>query len=852
MDSKQRKNVFESQDGTRPDLSESESFKVGDRIRIAADYLHRNYDLGDTVVGGRVAHINDYGQVTRLQLDEPPGASAFLKGALKSMSDQVPDKYLIKESKITEKMDKVVNFAGYTIRNDLGGTVQRQYVDFNKPGDHGADPLPDGKFKMVPSGDVVDKAERDSRLASYKSKRESVTEGVPEDHQTKIAIQTLKMNDVFARIMGGMDKDAARKHLKVRGWSDARIAKLEGEKMETITFIPKSGSVTEASTGKFKIYINGRYRYFDSLDAAKKVAKEIFDKTGDIVGIEAAPGGKVTEAAPYECPKCGMVRSAGSPPNSLCSTCAKKAYKKESKEYPVAGEDVRDDYYEWPHVGWWKSKESIAKNMTVSQLHYARLDCDKAARANPNTEGKYRDEGSIYAMEMRRRGQQKECSIQDTTARLLLKENRVRLGEEDPKLAGEIRCKKCGALKQKTPAGKLSCPVCRKPGQDSFIKGVPLLNKTEAKVQESEELVVQQLRRFANMDSMDAVHDYYHGIGGYQLSQKDAAAILGFYDKLDAARRTNYQWHDIPTVLKLARTGKVEGCDKMPWQRAKTIATKAKADDPDALAAHIQQKAKIGESLPDHEMVLYGVKKGDEDWQEVILSTKPETFDKVKVTAAKDGFHKFRVAKVDLRTPPDFTKTVKKEAKGESKVTEADMSVANTIRSQIPAGVLMNLGARDYLGDKDRLIFRVGGGGRKKMVIILDSSDTYTVQGWKWRWKDDLKDFYMVKEYKDVYAEDLPELLIKLNSILHGFDKADESKVTEAVEEDNKPYERKGGDIYRGQWSVEAKKLKNGDWMVTEYSAMAMGMAEPMGRFKTRAEAVAMVDRIANRKEGKK
>lgn len=40
---------------------------------------------------------------------------------------------------------------------------------------------------------------------------------------------------------------------------------------------------------------------------------------------------------------------------------------------------------------------------------------------------------------------------------------------------------------------------------------------------------------------------------------------------------------------------KKEGCDKMPWQRAKTIATKQGADDPDALAAHIQQKAK-GES----------------------------------------------------------------------------------------------------------------------------------------------------------------------------------------------------------------------------------------------------------------
>lgn len=78
---------------------------------------------------------------------------------------------------------------------------------------------------------------------------------------------------------------------------------------------------------------------------------------------------------------------------------------------PVAGEDVPGNYYEWPHVGWWKSKEEIARKMSPTQLHYARLDCDKAARANPkgDQESKYRDEGSIYAQEMGRRGPQAEA-----------------------------------------------------------------------------------------------------------------------------------------------------------------------------------------------------------------------------------------------------------------------------------------------------------------------------------------------------------------------------------------------------------------------------------------------------------
>lgn len=39
---------------------------------------------------------------------------------------------------------------------------------------------------------------------------------------------------------------------------------------------------------KFKITVNGKPRYFPSLESAKAVANEIFDKTGIIVGIEAA------------------------------------------------------------------------------------------------------------------------------------------------------------------------------------------------------------------------------------------------------------------------------------------------------------------------------------------------------------------------------------------------------------------------------------------------------------------------------------------------------------------------------------------------------------------------------------
>lgn len=40
-----------------------------------------------------------------------------------------------------------------------------QRIDTNRPGDYGADPLGEGRFRMVPSGDIVDRAERNRRLA---------------------------------------------------------------------------------------------------------------------------------------------------------------------------------------------------------------------------------------------------------------------------------------------------------------------------------------------------------------------------------------------------------------------------------------------------------------------------------------------------------------------------------------------------------------------------------------------------------------------------------------------------------------------------------------------------------------
>jgi len=60
---------------------------------------------------------------------------------------------------------KKLHFAGYDFESGPGGTViHRGHVDLTRQGDHGADPLLDGRFRMVPSGDIVDKAEKEKRL----------------------------------------------------------------------------------------------------------------------------------------------------------------------------------------------------------------------------------------------------------------------------------------------------------------------------------------------------------------------------------------------------------------------------------------------------------------------------------------------------------------------------------------------------------------------------------------------------------------------------------------------------------------------------------------------------------------
>jgi hypothetical protein len=47
----------------------------------------------------------------------------------------------------------------------VGLTFERRVINTATTGDYGADPIGDGSFRMVPSGDIVDFAERTKRLS---------------------------------------------------------------------------------------------------------------------------------------------------------------------------------------------------------------------------------------------------------------------------------------------------------------------------------------------------------------------------------------------------------------------------------------------------------------------------------------------------------------------------------------------------------------------------------------------------------------------------------------------------------------------------------------------------------------
>ena len=62
-------------------------------------------------------------------------------------------------------MQKIVGLDWQDIQAMQSKTHVSRKEDTSHTGDYGADPIGDGTFRMVPSGDIVDMSERNRRLA---------------------------------------------------------------------------------------------------------------------------------------------------------------------------------------------------------------------------------------------------------------------------------------------------------------------------------------------------------------------------------------------------------------------------------------------------------------------------------------------------------------------------------------------------------------------------------------------------------------------------------------------------------------------------------------------------------------
>ena len=95
------------------------------------------------------------------------------------------------------------------------------------------------------------------------------------------------------------------------------------------------------------------------------------------------------------------------------------------------------------------------------------------------------------------------------------------------------------------------------------------------------------------------------------------------------------------------------------WLQAENNVGEVRAAGTVAQYSTLEDEAKVMKTKT--EIVLYGLPKGEtERYTEVLLLTNAtaESIERVKVLAARDGFHSFRVAEIDLSIPPDFSKVL--------------------------------------------------------------------------------------------------------------------------------------------------------------------------------------------------
>jgi len=164
------------------------------------------------------------------------------------------------------------------------------------------------------------------------------------------------------------------------------------------------------------------------------------------------------------------------------------------------------------------------------------------------------------------------------------------------------------------------------------------------------------IKRMIDDETLD-----YVGIDGgwiYKLN-KDKFAKGGkvtFEDKVEAIAQSNLKRKYVPKAVQK--------------DYGKTFNREEAYDSARRIAGSMRKKEMNMAHGGVVEYVLYGTKVGKKDWEEEILAVKPFEFEitpKLLALTKRDGYDRLRVAKIDLSTPPDFRKTIKKADGGEVK-----------------------------------------------------------------------------------------------------------------------------------------------------------------------------------------
>lgn len=117
------------------------------------------------------------------------------------------------------------------------------------------------------------------KKSKRKAKKKNPTfAAVADRHQMKIARDTLKLSDVGAKIMGGMSKPEARRFLQQKGYSAARILRLENPcKTRRVAVRKKAVKKNPRKKPVAQMTSNELFKEFNQI-MSKKVRTEIISK----------------------------------------------------------------------------------------------------------------------------------------------------------------------------------------------------------------------------------------------------------------------------------------------------------------------------------------------------------------------------------------------------------------------------------------------------------------------------------------------------------------------------------------------------------------------------------------------